>query len=154
MNVLETVTFRWIETHLHLYRQICRAVAEERESRSGRAKKTETMVLNQTVSDPTASQTIKTLTPIKAVVVVTGKPPHPVTIRKPEEWIEVIEMTYKHFYGKQIGEMLDRRYNKHHEVTKIYVDMGIDRSTYYEWRNTAITFTALACCQVGLLKVC
>ena len=74
-------------------------------------------------------------------------------IRRPETWIKIIEVTRDRYKGTLIGEMMDRRYFKNQDIVSICMDMHIDRSTYFDWRQNIVTFAALAACQAGTLKV-
>jgi len=149
LGILETSTFRRIEKHFYLYDKIAQAVQEAREQ----------MMYGHTgmqrvggdghcyVSDPTAVTAINLAEPVKWVV-VDGE-----TIRRPEDWMRVVEATWERFAGTEIGELLKRRYQLNEPFAITCRALHIDTRTYYRWREAAMIYAAFICVQLKLIKV-
>jgi len=149
LAILEMSTFRYIEKHFYLYDRIVQAVREIREQllyghdgiqRVGGDG-------HCYVSDPTAIKAISLAEPIKWVV-IDGE-----TIRRPEDWVKVIDTTRERFAGTPIKELIERRYRRSEHFIRTCREMHIDHSTYYDWREDIISYAALICCQIGLIRV-
>ena len=78
------------------------------------------------VSDPTATQAVKNLMPLKFVVISSGE-----MIEYPEHWLEVIDKTYKYCSEQKDcrAEVARRRY-RHEDYRKTCSELHISNSTY------------------------
>ncbi|EAX47544.1 prophage LambdaCh01, phage transcriptional regulator, RinA family [Thermosinus carboxydivorans Nor1] len=149
MAILDGSVFKRIERYFYLHDKIARAVREAREQMLyGHAGTEKTGGVGHCyISDPTANKAIGLVDPIQRVE-VDGE-----TIRRPEDWLKVVAATRQRFAGTPMGELMERRYIRNETIVKTCQEMHIDRSTYYYWREDIITYAAMVCCQVGLLKV-
>lgn len=149
MSVISLKTCQKIEKHLFLYQKINAAIAEAQAAALyGTSNRDKSGGGGHAfVSDPTAQRACQLADPVARVVIDEE------VIRRPETWLKIIEVTRDRYKGTLIGEMMDRRYLKNQDIMSICMDMHIDRSTYFDWRQNIVTFAALAACQAGTLKV-
>lgn len=100
-------------------------------------------------SDPTASQAVKNLTPLKFV-----KLRNDVIIKYPEKWLEVIDKTYS--YCKRQNdcrfEVARRRYSNE-DYRKTCIDLNISNSTRRRLLELAQIYAALQAVQFRLIVV-
>ena len=98
------------------------------------------------VSDPTAINAIKGITPIKSVTLFDG-----VVVRHPEKWLAVIDATYNNL------DDLQRKAVKMRYQGKTYNDINekvhISRTVYYAMLTDARNFAIAAACQINLIRV-
>ena len=149
MSALESRVLKRIEKYFFQYEKIRQAIHEahanalygtpNRDTTGGGG--------HAFVSDPTAQRGCALADPIGRVE-IDGE-----TIRRPETWVKIVDTTRGRYHGTQMGEFMARRYFRGEDVVKTCLDMGIDRSTYYNWREDIVTYAAMASCQAGTLKV-
>jgi len=149
LSTLDTRTFKKVERYFYLYEKIVQAVEEARDNALyGTSHRDKTGGGGHCfLSDPTANRATTLADPIRRVE-VDGE-----IIKRPEDWIKIVEMTRRRYSKTLMGEFIVRRYSRNEDVIKTCNEMAIDRSTYYNWREDIITFAAMACCQAGLMKV-
>ena len=149
MAILDSGVLKRIEKYFYIYDKIAQAVQEAREQLLyGQAGAEKTGGGGHCyISDPTAQKAIGLADPIRRVD-VDGE-----TIRRPEDWLKVVAVTRQRFAGTPMGELMERRYWRNETIVQTCMEMSIDRSTYYYWREDIITYAAMVCCQVGLMKV-
>ncbi len=98
------------------------------------------------MSDPTAINAIKGITPIKSVTLFDG-----VVVRHPEKWLAVIDATYNNL------DDLQRKAVKMRYQGKTYNDINekvhISRTVYYAMLTDARNFAIAAACQINLIRV-
>lgn len=96
------------------------------------------------VSDPTAAQAERLLTPVAAVRV------NSLLVRNPETWLYVIQMAY----GEALNEgKMAKRYFAHDRVADIAGDFGFEPPTVYVAIKNFTNLVIAAACQYGLVKV-
>lgn len=140
----------YIEKRFYQYEKIKKAVWEARND-SGINKTGGNSSGHAFVSDPTANVAIKTATPLKSIVIETGKYTTEV-IKNPEKWIAIIEATYDHYSGGIVIDLLKYRYsNEPYQQTCI--KLHISSSTYYQMITEAQQYAIACACQAGLVKV-
>lgn len=100
------------------------------------------------MSDPTANQAVKNLSPIVAVM-VKGQ-----TLRNPERWLVVIEKTYKWCKAQKDCryEVARRRYSDE-DYRKTCMELNISNSTRRRLFELVQMYAALQAVQLGLIQV-
>ncbi len=109
------------------------------------------------VSDPTATLALRRGAPVKQIVLDEGKPTEE-TIKRPEDWLFVVEQTYRHFkdFSDDCGDvtyfvLMDRFKNEPWPTT--CARLGITKDKYYSARDIGIRYARECAIQLGLLKV-
>ena len=102
------------------------------------------------ISDPTALEAIKNISPIKYVYITDSKG-HEVQIQQPEKWIKVINATYRQGSDTQ-REALKMRY-RGIQRDIICGKLSITRATYHYLINLSHQFAIAAACQERLMEV-
>lgn len=143
------MTFKAIERHFYLYDQIKKAVEQEREDQltGGRTEDSGGGGHGSSISDMTGNRAVRLADPVKKVEV------NGLLIKRPEDWLQVVEATEEHYRQSLISELINRRYRIGETQVKTCLSMFVDKTTYYDWRNEAISYAAMCCCQCGLIKV-
>ena len=100
-------------------------------------------------SDPTSSNALKNLTPLKFVTIKDG-----VLIKSPESWLAVIDKTYSWCKRQQDCrfEVAKRRYHNE-DYRKICIDLHISKTTLHRLLDMVRTYAALHAVQAGLIKI-
>lgn len=87
------------------------------------------------VSDPTANKAIANVTPIPAVTISYGartfSERESITIRKPEEWLVIIEYADDVFRGTIYGALLQMKYRENRTREKICQAMNVGKTQYH-----------------------
>ena len=99
--------------------------------------------------DPTATQAIRNLTPLKFVEIGDGE-----IIEYPERWLEVIEKTYKYCSTQKDcrAEVARRRY-RNEDYRKTCRELNISDSTRRRLLELVKIYAALQAVQLGLIQV-
>ena len=142
--------FRQIDFIFYHEKQIRDAVTEARISggRDGTISLFPVASANN-FSDPTATEAIKNLTPLKFV-----KLPDGTIIKYPEKWLAVIDKTYS-YCKKQNDcrcEIARRRYNNE-DYRKTCIDLNISNTTRRRLLELVQIYAALQAVQAGLIRV-
>lgn len=105
------------------------------------------------ISDPTAILAMKHSAPIKQVTIDGGKTTEEV-IKRPEDWIFVVEQTYTHFreHDRIICNVLSRRFQNEPWPTTC-AKLEITKDKYYAARDTGIRYARECAIQLGLIRV-
>lgn len=103
------------------------------------------------VSDPTANVAIRAATPLKAVTITILKN-QPEIVRRPEDWLSVVEATYKKYKGDITESVLKCRYAGENNLTTC-TDLHISKNVYYCIVREANNYALACACQLGLIKV-
>ena len=101
------------------------------------------------ISDPTATQAVKNLMPLKFVVISSGE-----MIEYPKHWLEVIDKTYKYCSEQKDcrAEVARRRY-RHEDYRKSCAELYISKTTYHRLLELVKMYAALKAVQFGLITV-
>lgn len=139
MGVLNKKTYKKIEYYLYHYYQIRREVEQEKQDiiDQGGQDLTEWGGGISYHSDPTASKALKLADP---------------ELVEKEKWLKVIEATIQHFQGTEKGRLLQKKYFDELGERHICLELHIERTTYYRWREEIVIYTALLATQYGLIK--
>jgi len=140
MGVLDRRIYKNIEYYLYHYHQIRREIEQEKQDiiETGGRDLTEWGGGISYHSDPTATRAIKLTRP---------------ELVEKEKWLKVVEGTIQHFQGTDKGKLLQKKYFDELGEKHICQELFIDRSTYYNWRNEIVLYTALLAAQYGLIKL-
>lgn len=109
------------------------------------------------VSDPTATLALRHAAAIKQVTIDVGKASEEV-IKRPEDWIFVVEHTYQHFKefdaatGDVVSCVLTQRFDNE-PYPKTCVRLEITKDKYYNARDIGIRYARECAIQLGLIKV-
>ena len=68
-------------------------------------------------------------------------------------WVEAIEQTIVRYAKQDKGRLLELKYFSDMDQGYICRVLNIERTTFYEWRNELVTYTALVAAQQGLIRV-
>lgn len=98
------------------------------------------------VSDPTASEAIKNIAPVKSVTLQNG-----LHIRQPEKWLDAINRLFDVLYPEEakITNMIYGGYN----AIKTSRECGVDISTLYRLKIECRHILTEIACQYGLIQV-
>lgn len=109
------------------------------------------------VSDPTAILAMRHSAPIKQVTIDGGKATEE-TVKRPEDWLFVVEQTYRRFLDlhHEAGDvtypvLIDRFRNEPWPTTCARLEITKDK--YYSARDVGIRYARECAIQLGLLKV-
>lgn len=104
------------------------------------------------ISDPTANMAIKHSAKVEKVIINSGNINEDV-ISRPEDWLFVIEQTYRRFPDTGIvGKVLRKRFTNEPWPTTC-IDLNISKDKYYASRDTGIRYARECAIQIGLIKV-
>lgn len=72
-----------------------------------------------------------------------------------EKWVLVIEKTLQKLdeSGNGLNEFLEKRYFEKKNIIKVMMELNIERTTAYRWREEIILSTAIYAVQEGLLRL-
>lgn len=124
------------------------AVLQERFS-SGNSSSSIVAVSESGMSDPTARQAVRNLTPLESVIICGEH-----NIKKPEHWLIVIEKTYK--WCKQQRDCryeVARRIYDGEDYRKSCHELNISNSTRRRLLELVQMYAALQAVQLGLIQV-
>ena len=101
------------------------------------------------IPDPTATEAVRNLTPLKSVILNDGE-----MIEYPESWLEVIDKTYKYCETQNDSrlEVARRRYS-HEDYRKTCVELNISDTKRRRLLELVKIYAALQAVQSGLIKV-
>ena len=97
------------------------------------------------ISDPTATQAIREITPLRFVY-VRGR-----RVEKPETWLKVVDETYKHLPELHKKVVLARYRGENYQMT--CAEYNIASTTYNSILTKARMFAAGVAAQYGLVKI-
>lgn len=140
MGVLDRKTYKQVEWYLYNYHKIKREVKISKEDiiEGGGRDLAEWGGGISYRSDPTASKAVRLC---KDEIV------------NYEKWLKVIEhVTAKH-EGSGHGRLLQKKYFEELGEVQICMELNIERSTYYRWREEIVVYTAMIAVQEGLIKI-
>ena len=101
------------------------------------------------IPDPTATQAVRNLTPLKTVVISGGE-----TIEYPESWLEVIDKTYKYCeMQKDCRLEVARRRYRSEDYRKTCRELNIADTTRRRLLELVQIYAALQAVQLGLIQV-
>lgn len=105
------------------------------------------------ISDPTFQMASKHMQRIQKVVIHSDSFNDDVVIR-PEDWVAVIEATFKKFPDNDIvGRILRKRYIANEPMPKTCIRYELTYSKYYRLRDIGINYARECAIQVGLIKI-
>lgn len=143
MNEPQAKIMRSVKWHIRHYYEIKKAVTEarlEQKRRSGAAERRSVGY----VSDPTAIEAEKNLTVLKAVDIPGG------TVRKPEEWIEVIDRVMLTL-DAQDRRLISVTFWESHSWLGAIDRLHLSKMTYYRRRDQILSMFAIAAAAKGLI---
>lgn len=97
------------------------------------------------ISDPTATQAIREITPLRFVY-VRGR-----RVEKPETWLKVVDETYKHLPESHKKIVRDRYRGVNYQMT--CSECNVSPTTYGSILTKARMFAASVAAQYGLVKI-
>jgi hypothetical protein len=140
MHVLSKDIYRLIEKQFYNYPRIKRELEKyKREVATSRPAEIGEWGQGRSChSDPTA---------LKAIKLTTRE------IRDKEAWLKVIEKVCKHFAGTEKGQFIKLQYFDRLRRNQICEKLFIKRTTYYNWRNSIVYYTALIAQKEDLIDI-
>lgn len=106
------------------------------------------------ISDPTAQLARKHLEPIKVVLINSGTLQED-KIKRPEEWIEVVDKTLKEYpQNTLVGYILRKRYIENEHMATTCIDLDIKPENYrkyYKASSEGIEYGKDCALQMGLI---
>ena len=101
------------------------------------------------ISDPTATQAVKNITPLPVITIHGGH-----TVKRPESWLIVIEKTYSWCkLQKDCRYEVARRRYSDEDYRKTCHDLNISNSTRRRLLELVQMYAALQAVQLGLIQV-
>lgn len=158
-NFSSDSNFRLVERMLWYYSAIKASVEKERKA-IGFYKENRSdnfcprRHIGSSVSDPTAQAAMRRIEPLRSVVIENGRESGSI-IKRPEEWLAVIEETFEHFERTEplIAEILRRRFAKNESQAVTCAALGVSRNKYYRCRDVGIQYAKECALQLNLIKV-
>ncbi len=98
------------------------------------------------IGDPTGSQAIRNVTPLRSVT-VKGE-----LLGRPEDWLRVVDATYVWCDKDRLIVARDRYNGVDYRLT--CAKLSISGKTYYNFLNDVRAYASLCAAQLGLIKVC
>ena len=138
MAALSRKNYKTIEWHFYHYQEVKAAAEKEREDILNAANyAAEASGIHSTA---TSDQTGKAVIRLEAV-------------RDNAAWCEVVEATVEKYKKGPIGLLINMLYVEKMSIYRICDSIGIDRSTFYNWRTEIVTYAAMKACEKKLIKV-
>lgn len=136
---------RSVRWHIANYHNIRKAVCEKRlemKRRSGASERRS----QGFVSDPTQTEALKNLTPLKSVNIPGGE------AQQPEAWLAAIDkvMGKLEHHDQRIIEV---SFWEHHTWQASVDALNMDKMTYYRRRDKLMTLFAIECAARGLIQI-
>lgn len=69
------------------------------------------------------------------------------------KWVSVIQKVYKRFEGTGIDKLLEERYFNKRSINDVMLNLHIEKTTIYRWREELLTYTMILAVQEKLIKV-
>lgn len=98
------------------------------------------------ISDPTAAEAIRNVTPLRSVRV------HGSSLEWPEHWLRVIDAVYAWCDNDRLVVAKDRYRNEDYRCT--CAKLNISEAKYYKLFKDVRRYAALCAVQLGVVKVC
>ena len=142
---LGEVALRSVRWHIANYHNIRKAVFEKRlemKRKSGAPERRS----QGFVSDPTQTEALKNLTPLKSVNIPGGE------VQAPEAWLAAIDkvMGKLEHHDQRIIEV---SFWEHHTWQASVEALNMDKMTYYRRRDKLMTLFAIECAARGLIQI-
>lgn len=136
---------RSVRWHIANYHNIRKAVYEKRlemKRKSGAPERRS----QGFVSDPTQTEALKNLTPLKSVNIPGGE------VQAPEAWLAAIDkvMGKLEHHDQRIIEV---SFWEHHTWQASVDALNMDKMTYYRRRDKLMTLFAIECAARGLIRI-
>lgn len=136
---------RSVRWHIANYHNIRKAVFEKRlemKRKSGAPERRS----QGFVSDPTQTEALKNLTPLKSVNIPGGE------VQAPEAWLAAIDkvMGKLEHHDQRIIEV---SFWEHHTWQASVEALNMDKMTYYRRRDKLMTLFAIECAARGLIQI-
>ena len=136
---------RSVRWHIANYHNIRKAVFEKRlemKRKSGAPERRS----QGFVSDPTQTEALKNLTPLKSVNIPGGE------VQAPEAWLAAIDkvMGKLEHHDQRIIEV---SFLEHHTWQASVEALNMDKMTYYRRRDKLMTLFAIECAARGLIQI-
>lgn len=153
MSIIDGVIAKKIEHYFGIEQKIKAAVQDIRHSQLYGSSKPEYTGGggHAHVSDRTAIRAVELASPIRCISIENGRDTE--QIRRPEDWIEVLDGTKQRFADSPIAAFMHKRYAEGQDWKQTCTDLYIERDTYYKWRDNVVTYATLLAVQGGLVKV-
>lgn len=136
---------RIVKWHVKNYEDIKREIINTRLEQKRRSGAPERRSMGF-VSDPTQSEAIKNLTPIRSVEV--GR----YTVHNPESWIECINKVMCGL-DKEDRRLVEVAFWKCHSWYTAIVELNMNKDTYYNRMNRVVCIFAIEAASRGLVKL-
>lgn len=105
-------------------------------------------------SDPTCQKALKEIEEIECVEVPFGASigsREVFTLRHPERWLRVVELTESYYAGKLQGQLLHKKYSESLDQRSICCDLNIGKSLYFVMQNDIFCFATGVAAGMGLI---
>lgn len=136
---------RAVKWHIAKYHEIRKAVIEarlEQKRRSGAAERRSVGY----ISDPTQTEALKNLTPLKSVEIPGG------TVKQPEAWVEVINNVMASI-DREDQQLISAAFWEFRTWTGAIDKLKMNKMTYYRRRDQLIAIFAIAAASRGLIRL-
>lgn len=105
-------------------------------------------------SDPTCQQAIRHVSEIECVEIphgaCVGGKQDVLTLRHPERWLKVIDLTTSYYDGKLQGKLIKLKYIDDKQPAEICAELRISRALYYIMQNDIFCFASGIAAGLGL----
>ena len=140
MRILDKAIYKQIEWYLYNYRYIKRELAQDKADIAA-SSPNEIGKFGQGRSrhtDPTALKALKLTSD---------------DILKKEQWVRVIEKTIEKFKDTDQGTLLELQYFQQKTRYHVWSTLHIDRSSYYNWKDSVVYYTAFLAQKFNLIDI-
>ena len=70
-----------------------------------------------------------------------------------DKWLKTIENTIKFFRGTGIEKFIKKRYFENQRKDDVMLELHIETTTFYRWREEVIIYACMIAIQEGLIKI-
>ena len=70
-----------------------------------------------------------------------------------DKWLKTIENTVKFFRGTGIEKYIKKRYFENQRKDDVMLELHIETTTFYRWREEVIIYACIMAIQEGLIKI-
>lgn len=151
MLMIKDKIYKVVERRLYTCENLRRAVIEARAEMDGRKGVMEGGGGHAFVSDPTAAQAVKQMTPLHSVLIADGRG-NIETVHQPEKWLYLIGSVYQQMDPDKKSVIKARYWDKKPTIN-ISINYPAGQRTVYTWCNEFVQELSLLALNEGLVRI-
>lgn len=143
--------YKTVERRLYTLDALRLAVRDARAERDGKHGHVEGGGGHCFISDPTASQAMKQITPLHSVLIADGRG-NIEAVHQPEKWLSVIDGALRQLDDDK-RRVVKERYKDKRRVLAITIDAPAGERTVYTWCKEFVHEVSLLAVAYGLIRI-